>query len=401
MIPRIQVPLPELRSEMDEDNPYIDLDEADIRDNIRAAKEEFIQADIDENQDTMYRLAKDLSELNEELAERKGGGPTASQFEEAAERWNDIADLVLDGIDPTERSQSGSNSSNDDSVTAEDGTEIPDEVNQFHQGVPETTFEDVGGYDEVKEYLREGGIDLIKHQEFLEDELNQSVLNGVVLTGPPGTGKTLMAQAFAGELDEELSADVTVYKVKPGQLKRGVRGESGKLMRGLFAAAKQAQPAVIIFEEIDSLVQDRSETSVQMMRSDRDLVNSFLEEINEIDTKDVIVMGTTNRADALDDAAIRDKRLDTIEMGLPDIVARIRIFRVHLNAVSSEYVDHDEIDIGNLAQETEGFTGAAIETVVDNALRTMGLEYKQGERAQPLLTEADLRAAIEEKKSKD
>lgn len=398
MIPIIRETLPDLRLDVDESNPYAGLDEAQIRDNIKAAKEEFIQADIDENQDTMFRLAKNLSELNEELADRKGGGPTASQFEEAAEKWSDIADLVLDGTDPTERLQPGSGSSNEDPLTSEDGTKIPDEITQFHQGVPERTFEDVGGYDEVKEYLREGGIDLIKHQAFLEDELNQSVLNGVVLTGPPGTGKTLMAQAFAGELDEELSADVTVFKVKPGQLKRGVRGESGKLMRGLFAAAKQAQPAVIIFEEIDSLVQDRSETSVQMMRSDRDLVNSFLEEINEIDTKDVIVMGTTNRADALDDAAIRDKRLDTIEMGLPDIVARIRIFRVHLNTVSSEYVDHDGIDVGSLAQETEGFTGATIKTVVDNALRTMGLEYKQGERTQPVLTEADLRTEIEKKK---
>lgn len=374
----------------DGSNPYSDKEDAELRESIDAAKEQFIELNIEESKSKMFQLAKDLAEMNRELADRKGGDPTAVQYDEAATKWNDIAELVLEGTDPTESLQSGSGSNGE-------GSDIDVDVKQFHEGVPQTTFADVGGYDEVKAHLRKHGIKLVQHRDFLQEELGQSVLNGLILTGPPGTGKTLMAKAFAGELNAELTEDTTLFKVKPGQLKRGVRGESGKLIRGLFAAAKHAQPGLIIFEEIDTLVQDRSDTSVQTMRSDRDLVNAFLDEINEIDTEDVIVMGTTNRADALDDAAIRDKRLNTIEMGLPDAQARVNIFRIHLKSLPEQYVDWENIDLADLAMKADGFTGATIAAVVDNATLTMGLEYKEGERQKPLLTNQDLTTEIANK----
>jgi len=378
----------------DSADPYADMDEAELRTEIDAGKEEFIELDIDDSRTEMVQLAKDLAEMNGKLASRKGDDPTAKQYHEAAEKWGEVAKLVIDGTDPTDQLQSSTGGPN---AGSEAGGDIADDIKQFHEGVPETSFDDVGGYRDVKSYLREQGIKLIEHREFLQTELNQSVLNGLILTGPPGTGKTLMAKAFAGELDAELDADISVFKVKPGELKRGVRGESGSLLRGLFAAAKQAQPAVVIFEEIDSLIQDRSDNSVQMMRSDRDLVNAFLEEVNEIDTEDVIVMGTTNRADALDEASIRDKRLDTMEMGLPDAVTRVRIFRIHLNKIDEKYVNWKGIDISQLASKTSGMSGATIATIVDNAILSMGLEYKEGERNQPVLTRDDLLRAIENK----
>lgn len=379
----------------DNSDPYADMDEAELRAEIDAGKEDFIELDIDDSRTEMVKLAKDLAEMNAELASRKGGDPTADQYDEAADKWAEVAKLVMDGTDPTAQLQSSSGGSTS-SEASNDG-DITDDIKQFHEGVPDTSFDDVGGYRDVKNYLREQGIKLIQHREFLQTELGQSVLNGLILTGPPGTGKTLMAKAFAGELNAELETDISVFKVKPGELKRGVRGESGSLMRGLFAAAKHAQPAVIIFEEIDSLIQDRSDTSVQMMRSDRDLVNAFLEEINEIDSEDVIVMGTTNRADALDDASIRDKRLDTMEMGLPDASTRVRIFQIHLNKVDDKYVNWKGIDISTLAGKTRGMSGATIATIVDNALLSMGLKYKEGDRNQPVLTKDDLLRAIEHK----
>lgn len=370
--------------------PYADKDEADIREAIDAGKEQFIELDIEESRPKMVQLAQDLSELNDELASRKGGDPTAEQYEEAADKWADIASLVMDGTDPTESLQSGPGG---------DDPDMEADVEQFHMGVPETTFADVGGYSSVKDELEEKTLKVFQYSDLIQGELGQSVLNGLILTGPPGTGKTLMSKAIAGELNAQLDEEITVFKVKPNQLKRGLRGESGNLMRGLFSAAKHAEPAVIIFEEIDTLIQDRSDTSTQTMRSDRDLVNTFLEEVNEIEAHDVFIMGTTNRAEALDAAAVRDKRLRTMEMGLPDMLARMRIFRIHLRSVPSKYVDHNGIDISTLAQASDGFTGATIDALVGDALIEMAVEFKEGDREQPVLTQEDLVNKIKAKQS--
>jgi len=222
--------------------PYADKDEADIREAIDAGKEQFIELDIEESRPKMVQLAQDLSELNDELASRKGGDPTAEQYEEAADKWADIASLVMDGTDPTESLQSGPGG---------DDPDMEADVEQFHMGVPETTFADVGGYSDVKDELEEKTLKVFQYSDLIQGELGQSVLNGLILTGPPGTGKTLMSKAIAGELNAQLDEEITVFKVKPNQLKRGLRGESGNLMRGLFSAAKHAEPAVIIFEEIE------------------------------------------------------------------------------------------------------------------------------------------------------
>lgn len=374
-------------SRSESDSPYADMDESDLRDEIETAKERFFELNIEDSKTEMYQLAEDLVEMNQELADRKGSDPTADQYEEKAERWSDVADLVLDGTDPTESIPQGSGAS-DESIDAD--------VEQFRLGTPEKTFQDVGGYNAVKNQLCEEGIKLIEHREFLQGTLNLSVLNGVILGGPPGTGKTLMSRAFAGEFDARIDEDVTVYKVKPNQLKRGVRGESGKLLRGLFTAAKQNQPAVIIFEEIDTLVQSRSDTSVQRMQSDRDLVNSFLDEVNEIDTEDVICMGTTNRMGDLDEAAIRDKRLQPIEMGLPGPLTRQKIFKIHIHSIPERFIS-DDIKMQELGETSQNMSGAAIASAVEDAVLTMGLEYKQGERENALLRHDDLITAIKDR----
>lgn len=375
-----------------ESDPYAEMDEPTLREEIDSAKAEFIELNIAESKTRMFQLAKDLAEMNAALADRKGGDPTAEQYEDAAAKWDDVADLVLDGTDPTESLQSGSEG---------DGAEIDADIDQFHEGVPDNSFDDVGGYEDVKETLRENAIKLLQHREFLQGELNQTLLNGLVLTGPPGTGKTLMAKSFAGELHETLDDDITLFKIKPGGLKRGVRGESGKLMRGLFAAAKRAQPALLIFEEVDTLIQDRSETSVQTMRSDQDLTSAFLDEVTEIDDEDVVVMGTSNRADVLDDAATRPNRIETVEMGLPDAKTRVEIFRIHLRSVPEEYVDWDDVELPDLAVRANGLSGAGIAAVVDDAILSMGLAFIDGDREQPLLTHDDLVAALADRVDAD
>lgn len=369
-----------------EGTPFEKMDDLMLTEEIESAKQAFYGSDIDNSQAKMVKLASDLSEMNAELAARRGSDPTADQYGKKEERWRQIARLVTQGTDPTEALKSGNATDN-----------IAEDVEQFRIGTPTATFDDVGGYDDLKKKLKNKGIKPAVWRDFFQGELNRSVINGMVFYGPPGTGKTLMARAFAGEFHRAIERGVTVYKVKPNQLKRGIRGESSDLMRSLFSAAIDDQPAVIIFEEIDTLIQDRRTSGIQKMQSDRDLVGSFLEEINEIDAENVICLGTTNRMQDLDEAAVRDQRLEPVEMGLPDIVARRHIFRIHLNSIPKQYVDWKKINLKQLAQMTEGFTGATIEKVVDSAIRRMGIEYKQGSRAQPITTLNDLEIEIRDK----
>ena len=349
-----------------DDDPYADMDDEELLSAIERSKDAFVEHDIDDAKTEMYQLAKDLADLNGELAARADAGPTSTRYEEAATKWDDIADLVIEGTDPTEQLQDG-------------GGDHDADIEQFRYGIPEASFDDVGGYEPVKQRLFDAGLKPMQYRDFLQGELGQTAFNGLVLAGPPGTGKTLMAKAFAGELHARLDDDVTLYKVKPNQLKEGVRGESGKLMRALFTAATRSQPAVLVFEEIDTLVPRRDDPTIQSMQSDRDLVASFLDEINEIDSEDVVCLGTTNRADSLDTAAVRSGRLKEVQMGEPDVDARHAIFRLNLDKVDSRYVA-DDIAPREFAERTAGATGADIEYAVDSALRKMGIEYKEGER---------------------
>ena len=370
----------------DHTNPHTNKSEQRIKSEIDKHKQPFRSLDFEESKDELYWLAKELSELNEALAMRRGEDPTADEFTTKADRWSQIAKCIENGEDPREAVKSG----------PEQESDTDEDVAQFRQGTPEKTFGDVGGYSEVKEELREKAIKFFKHREFLSEELNQSVINGVIIEGPSGTGKTLMCQAFAGELNNNIEDSIELFKVSPNQLKRGVRGESGELMRTLFSAAQQAQPAVIIFEEIDSLAQDRTGGGVQMMRSDRDLVNSLLEEINKISSEDVIIMGTTNLIDDIDPAVIGDHRLDTMKMGLPDYNARRDIFKTHIRNIPRKH--RSNFNTIKLAEKTEGFAGATIAKVVNNAILQMGIEYKEDTRESSKLTQQDILQKIEKQK---
>lgn len=369
-------------SEPENSGPFTDKDETTLTDEIDEAKKTIRDSDIDESQAQMVRLAADISDMYSELADRQGNDPAGDQYQKKAKNWQQVAQMLVNGNDPTEQVQSGSEDTDMD-------------VDQFRRGTPDLTFDDVGGYQDVKEFLKESGIKPAQYRDFLQGKLDVSIMNGVVFSGPPGTGKTRMAKAFAGEFDERLDDDITVFRVPPNALKRGIRGESSELLRSLFATARNEQPAVIIFEEIDTLIQDRQASNLQKMQSDRDLVNSFLEEINQIDTEEVTCLGTTNRSDDLDEAATRSGRLKDVKMSLPGIVARMCIFRIHLDK-RSDYYDKSEIDREELARESEGLSGADIARAVEEACKRMGIEYKEGDRAQPQLTQNDLLNEIEE-----
>lgn len=374
----------------EDETAFEEMSEAELNEEIDSSKDAFIKKDIEEEKAEMHALASNLALMNGELAKRKGEDPTADQYEEKQDKWEKVAQMVLDGEDPTEELTTGSSG---------DGEQSQVDLTQYREEVPDGGFEQVGGYDDLKDDLTNSTLELLAYREWYQGELNRDLPNGVVFCGPPGTGKTEMAKALTKEMDDAIDEELTFFKVKPNQLKKGVRGESGKEMRALFTAAKNAQPAVIIFEEIDTLIPDRDEQHIQKMGADRDLVGSFLDEITGINEENVTCLGTTNRRGGLDEAAVRDKRLNTKTMGMPDQDAREEIFRIHLGKVPDKYVDWDDIDLKALAMGADNFTGANIASLIDAAVIEWGREYRQGDTQQQAVSQEYLIDQIEEKKN--
>ncbi|MET1125190.1 MAG: CDC48 family AAA ATPase, partial [Archaeoglobaceae archaeon] len=222
--------------------------------------------------------------------------------------------------------------------------------------VPNVRWEDIGGLEHAKQELREAVEWPLKYPEVFQT-LNLRPPKGILLYGPPGTGKTLIAKAVANE------SNANFISVKGPELLSKWVGESEKHVRDMFRKARQVAPCVIFFDEIDSLAPRRG-TLGDTHVTER-VVSQLLTELDGLEElKDVVVIAATNRPDLIDPALLRPGRIERhIYIPPPDKEARKEIFRIHLRGKPLA----EDVDIEELAERTEGYTGADIEAVCREA----------------------------------
>lgn len=222
----------------------------------------------------------------------------------------------------------------------------------------DVSFDSIGGLKEQVRELREV-IELpIKNPEIFR-RVGIKPPKGVLLYGPPGTGKTLLARAVAATMD------VNFLKVVSSALIEKYIGESSRMIREMFAYAREKAPCIIFMDEIDAIGGKRSTESSS---SDREVQRTLMELLNQLDgfkdLDNVKVIMATNRPDILDPALLRPGRLDRkIEIPLPNDQGRKEILKIH----SIEMNSIDEIDYSSLVKLTVNFNGADLRNVATEA----------------------------------
>jgi len=234
----------------------------------------------------------------------------------------------------------------------------PSAMREVMVQVPNVSWEDVGGLDNAQLKLKEG-IELpLKNPEAFH-RIGIRPAKGFLLYGPPGTGKTLLAKAVAKE------SEANFISIKSSDLLSKWYGESEQQISRLFARARQVAPCVIFIDEIDSLVPSRSSQGMGEPQVTGRVVNTILAEMDGMEElQSVVLIGATNRPALVDPALLRPGRLDElIYVGTPDAKGRERILRIH----TAKMPLADDVDLKDIAEGTERFTGADLEDVVRRA----------------------------------
>lgn len=206
-------------------------------------------------------------------------------------------------------------------------------------------FTDVGGLDREIEILRERIIRPLRAKDFFQS-IGIRVPRGILFYGPPGCGKTLLARALSTELGIEPQV------VRGPEFFAGVYGETEKAVRSVFDKAREGAPSLIVIDEIDSLAPSRHNTRGEL---ERRVVNQLLTEMDGLqDGGEVVVVGTTNEPDLLDQALRRPGRFDfELNIGAPDKIGRQRILEVH-----SKRMPLENVRMETVAARAHGFSGA-------------------------------------------
>lgn len=240
---------------------------------------------------------------------------------------------------------------------------------------PEERLEDLGGVDEILLDLRQLVVQPLSHPEVFQ-HLGVQPPTGVLLFGPPGCGKTKIAHAIAG------TTGVPFFKIAATEIVSGMSGESEAKIRQLFQAAMAAAPSLIFLDEVDAITPKRDSAGREM---ERRIVAQLLTCLDELQKANVIVLGATNRPDALDPALRRAGRFDReIAMGIPDEAARARILEKMVTGMRLA----ENLDLQFLAKKTAGFVGADLSALTKEAAlgavqrAFSGLQSQRSEQSQ-------------------
>ncbi len=225
--------------------------------------------------------------------------------------------------------------------------------------IPRITYEDIGGLGDEIQKVREM-IELpLRHPELFE-KLGVEAPKGVLLHGPPGTGKTLLAKAVAGE------TSANFFSLSGPEIMSKYYGQSEENVREIFKQAQENAPSIFFIDEIDSIAPKREEVTGEV---ERRVVAQLLALMDGLTARGkVVVIGATNRPNALDPALRRPGRFDReIEIGIPDRKGRHEILMIHTRGMPLEGVDLQE-----MANLTHGFTGADLAALTkEAAMRAM------------------------------
>jgi transitional endoplasmic reticulum ATPase len=222
-------------------------------------------------------------------------------------------------------------------------------------GTSSISYEDIGGIKNEVSRLREM-IELpLRHPELFK-RLGVEAPKGVLLHGPPGTGKTLLAKAVAHE------TNANFYTIGGPEIMSKFYGESEERLREIFKKAEENAPAIIFIDEIDSIAPKREEVSGEV---ERRVVAQLLSLMDGMSSRGkVVVIGATNRVNAIDPALRRPGRFDReLEIGVPDREGRLEILQIHTRGMPLE----KDVDLGVIANMSHGFVGADLQAVAKEA----------------------------------
>jgi transitional endoplasmic reticulum ATPase len=223
------------------------------------------------------------------------------------------------------------------------------------KGVPRVNYEDIGGLRNEIQKVREM-IELpMRHPEIF-DRVGIEAPRGVLLYGPPGSGKTLLAKAVANE------TNANFYSIGGPEIMSKFYGESEERLRETFRQAQENAPSIIFIDEIDSIAPKREEVSGDV---EKRVVSQLLTMMDGLESRGkVVVIGATNRPDALDPALRRPGRFDReIEIGIPDQNGRSEILEIHTRGMPLT----QDVNLESIAKITHGFVGADLEAVCREA----------------------------------
>ena len=244
----------------------------------------------------------------------------------------------------------------------------PTSTREFMSERPNMSLKDVGGLHKIKKnVLSMLKIPLQGRSLFTDSRLTPP--RGIIFSGPSGTGKTLLARAVAGELG------MTLFTVDPPTLLSKWVGESEKGLREVFKRAKQASPCIVFFDEIEAMAPSRNADDAGHI-SQR-IVSQLFRELDSLQSSlGVMIMAATNRIDLMEPALLRAGRFDSIiEFEIPTLEEREEILDMFL----SNLPIRSEVDIKALAKQSEGWTGADLETMCKKAVMYLLEEGNFGE----------------------
>jgi transitional endoplasmic reticulum ATPase len=231
----------------------------------------------------------------------------------------------------------------------------PKAVEISDEKIPEITYEDIGGLDEGIKKIREMVEIPLKHPEIFE-RLGVESPKGILLHGPPGTGKTLLAKAVANE------SEAHFILLNGPEIMSKFYGESEKKIRDIFEDAEKTAPSIIFIDEIDAIAPKREEV---MGEVERRVVSQLLTMMDGLKSRGkVIVIGATNRVNALDPALRRPGRFDReLELNVPGTKGRLAILKIHTRGMPL----NKKVNLEELANLTHGFVGADLEALAKEA----------------------------------